>query len=386
MILRFSIQMTLVCLFCTSCSILSHSKEVTRDSLVFKKQSVFWIDHDGGYDVDDYIAHVTSALRFGSQIVGASTTMYYPDDKARLSRLIYSELGVTIPVYAGEGLYRGQENLFKSMYPAWPPQFGGPYPLQGQPYYEIFGEKLNAFRTESGGVDQLIAASHRYGKRLVIVVQGPMTNIAAVLQKDPDFGRRVDSVVVMGGWFETPDHQLIRLGYNTILDLDATKRALTDLHLKVVVVNSQMIKDSKLIIHRHEELEPMIASQERSLLGRALVQDLQNWEAHSRNTMGDIVLADPVAALIARYPHLIASQRFVKLEFSPLNDLHMLSKGTGKLIAVREVAPSESNVMIVDSLHSPELIRKAMVSDLQSVISPKRERHFIDLQGITPSN
>jgi len=50
----------------------------------------------------------------------------------------------------------------------------------------------------TGAVDFIIEASHRYGDELVYVPTGPLTNLAAALEKDPGLAERL-KVVLMGG-------------------------------------------------------------------------------------------------------------------------------------------------------------------------------------------
>lgn len=49
------------------------------------------------------------------------------------------------------------------------------------------------------GVDFLIEAAHQYGHDLIIVPTGPMTNLAAALQKDPAIAKLIGNVTFMGG-------------------------------------------------------------------------------------------------------------------------------------------------------------------------------------------
>lgn len=48
-------------------------------------------------------------------------------------------------------------------------------------------------------VDFIIESAKKYGKDLYIVATGPETNLAAALKKDPELGKQVGKIVVMGG-------------------------------------------------------------------------------------------------------------------------------------------------------------------------------------------
>lgn len=52
---------------------------------------------------------------------------------------------------------------------------------------------------EQSGVDFYIEAAHKYGKDLIIIPTGPMTNLAAALKKDPEIANLIGNVTFMGG-------------------------------------------------------------------------------------------------------------------------------------------------------------------------------------------
>lgn len=52
---------------------------------------------------------------------------------------------------------------------------------------------------EQSGVDFCIEAAHKYGKDLIIIPTGPMTNLAAALKKDPEIADLIGNVTFMGG-------------------------------------------------------------------------------------------------------------------------------------------------------------------------------------------
>lgn len=56
----------------------------------------------------------------------------------------------------------------------------------------------HAVEAESG-VDFYIEAAHKYGKDLIIIPTGPMTNLAAALEKDPEIAHLIGNVTFMGG-------------------------------------------------------------------------------------------------------------------------------------------------------------------------------------------
>jgi len=57
---------------------------------------------------------------------------------------------------------------------------------------------------EQGAVDFIIASAHKYADDLIIVPTGPMTNLAAAYQKDPEVARLIGNVTLMGGALVVP--------------------------------------------------------------------------------------------------------------------------------------------------------------------------------------
>ena len=54
------------------------------------------------------------------------------------------------------------------------------------------------------GPDFFIEAAHKYGKKLLIVPTGPLTNLAAAIKKDPEIVNLVGRVTLMGGALTVP--------------------------------------------------------------------------------------------------------------------------------------------------------------------------------------
>src|SRR5258708_386114 len=78
-----------------------------------QSEQVFWLDHDAGFDSDDFIAMVVATRRYGARLVGMSTTLYHPREKAKLTKVFLEALGFPeIPVFAGEGIGEGEEADF----------------------------------------------------------------------------------------------------------------------------------------------------------------------------------------------------------------------------------------------------------------------------------
>jgi inosine-uridine nucleoside N-ribohydrolase len=347
----------------------------------------FWIDTDIGFDSDDCVAHVVAAMRFGSKIKGISTSLYDPKGKAKLSKLLLSKLGLSrVPVYAGIGFKpekgateAASVEAFRRKYPGWPPQFGQPYQGQGAAYKEQFGAQLSRQRVKGNAVDALIRAANDSNGSLVVVALGPLTNLAAAIKKEPGIVSKIDRVVVMGGWFEK-EGQISRMGYNTIMDLDAAKTVFGNKKLKVLLVNSQAIKDARIIVDRNREFEYLQGRGGKNRLSRALYGDMARWVTHSRNTMGDIALADPVTALLAAQPFRIKRTERATIDVIPDREVHMMDSRAAGLIKVRPAR--EGNVSIVRQIKKPSKVRRMIVGDLFSVGFPSKKTVASKFRGL----
>ncbi len=51
----------------------------------------------------------------------------------------------------------------------------------------------------TSGVDFIIEAAHQYAEDLIIVPTGPLTNLAAAIEKDPAIAKLIGDVTLMGG-------------------------------------------------------------------------------------------------------------------------------------------------------------------------------------------
>lgn len=84
-------------------------------------------------------------------------------------------------------------------------------PLRGRPWEPVFwihgdqgfgalpAPRPTARAIDSHAVDFLIDQAKRHKGELVVFPIGPLTNIAAAIERDPDFARNVAQIVIMGG-------------------------------------------------------------------------------------------------------------------------------------------------------------------------------------------
>ena len=155
-----------------------------------KKQKIL-IDTDIGDDIDDVLA-IALGMSFPQvEIVGITTVFRDTFMRARLAKKLTADGGLNIPVYAGSqnGLIQIYDRRNLCQYtPELEKSEYAPANAEG----DVSGD---------GAVDFLIDCCKRYGKDLIVLAIGPLTNIAKAQMRSPGIFDCVDRVVMMGGAF-----------------------------------------------------------------------------------------------------------------------------------------------------------------------------------------
>lgn len=333
---------------------------------------VLWIDTDIGQDVDDLMALVVATQRCRQPIVGVSTTMVWPKRKAQLVRVVLDELGRSaIPVYSGRGLQQGQEASFARMYPQWPHQYGDALHKERR-QREALEEQLGVRRfeeakTSSGAVKALLQASRRYPGRVVVLMLGPLTNLAAALRMDAGLSRRLKLVVAMGGWYAHGDGSVRRPSYNTAMDLEAARRVFADEHLPLLLVNSQALADAQMRL-QPQEYRRLVQATAGGPLARAVQMALVRWAADSGRLDGRLALADPVTALMACDRSRVAQTTSVSLYPEAIEGVHLKHPRAAELLRVKPLASGGAGVRVVTRFDDAPALRAEVVETLRASI------------------
>ena len=135
------------------------------------------LDTDIGTDIDDAFALALIVRSPDLELLGVTTVSGDTHARARLAAKLLWEAGVrSVPVVAGEP--------------------GRPLPIEQTRW-------ANGFRSpqlrSGSAVDFLDSTLRRRVGKTTIVAIGPLTNIAALLQKDPAIAKKISQVVLMGG-------------------------------------------------------------------------------------------------------------------------------------------------------------------------------------------
>ncbi len=135
------------------------------------------VDTDIGTDIDDAFALALVARSPELNLLGVTTVSGDTQARARLAAKLLWTAGLRrVPVVPGEP--------------------GRPLPDEQTRWAEGF--KSPQLRP-GNAVDFLDATLRRYPGKVTIIAIGPLTNIAALLTKDPSITSKIDRIVMMGG-------------------------------------------------------------------------------------------------------------------------------------------------------------------------------------------
>lgn len=83
--------------------------------------------------------------------------------------------------------------------------------------------KLTVKSSGENAIDVLLEAVQDYGESLTIVPLGPLTNVAAAIQRDAETMKKVGQIVVMGGAVTVPGNISAAAEFNFFVDPDAAQ-------------------------------------------------------------------------------------------------------------------------------------------------------------------
>lgn len=135
------------------------------------------LDTDIGTDIDDAFALALIVRSPELELLGVTTVSGDTEARARLAAKLLWEAGFrSVPVVAGE-----PGKPLRIDQTRWANGFRGPQLQSGK------------------AVDFLNATLRRQARKTTIVAIGPLTNIAALLHKEPAVKKKIDRIVLMGG-------------------------------------------------------------------------------------------------------------------------------------------------------------------------------------------
>ncbi len=189
------------------------------------------LDLDTGIDDAMAIAYAVASPEVDLIGIVGSYGNLYVEDGAINSLKILELLGVTdVPVYVGLS-HSSEDDHFDRM------------PVSAQIHGEngIGDVELPApsrpveSKNPDDAIDFLIDSVKKYGKDLILVPTGPLTNLDAAIQKDPSITKEIGNVTIMGGALTVPGNVSNVTEANIQQDAAAANRVFTSpLHLTMV--------------------------------------------------------------------------------------------------------------------------------------------------------
>lgn len=190
---------TFICivLLCIPC-IAENKTNNTTDTEASTKKVKMILDADVGIDDAMALAYALGSPEIDligvTAIYGNATTDTGVQNTLNLLRLLNRE---DIPVYAGANRAYWSETPFE-------PKKGSKKIHGENGIGNISLPKSKKTVEKQGAADFIVESARKYGKELVIVAVGPMTNLADALKQEPNLKNMVGNIVIMGGALTVP--------------------------------------------------------------------------------------------------------------------------------------------------------------------------------------
>lgn len=138
----------------------------------------FIIDTDIGGDIDDAFALALAISTPDIEILGITTAWGSTQMRARIADRMLCEASVHVPVYAGLPAEGDGCELTQA-------RWGQHFPRPAKPY--------------APAVDFILDQIRKYPNQITLLGLAPLSNIGAVIARDPNTFKMLKRVVIMGG-------------------------------------------------------------------------------------------------------------------------------------------------------------------------------------------
>ena len=151
------------------------------------------IDTDIGDDIDDAYAILYLYSLLKDNIIGITTVFKNTIERAKITKYLIKNFNSNIKVYAGIDKPIKEPIKFLSF----EKETDHPHIKQYQSYME--SEIIDG----NNAVDFIIDSSIKYGKDLIIIAIGPLTNLACAYLKNESAFNNIGKLIIMGGTFDS---------------------------------------------------------------------------------------------------------------------------------------------------------------------------------------
>lgn len=151
----------------------------------------------------------------------------------------------------------------------------------------------------------LVEMANRHERELTLVATGPLTNLALALLLDPDFGRKLKQLVIMGGAVRTPGNITPAAEANFYNDPEAAQAVLqsgANITLVGLDVTNRTVLYWSEIAHLDEIMEQLQPASRLAL-------DILRFYTLTHGEGGGAHLHDPLALGVALWPGLVQTER-----------------------------------------------------------------------------
>lgn len=290
------------------------------------------LDTDIGTDVDDLMA---LALIFGSptiELLGVTTVYGDTALRARMTKRVAEIAGVTVPVHAGESDTLSGREIWWAGHEA-------------RLYDDLERHALDG----SAAVEYLVDTVCSSPGTVDVIAIGPLTNIAAAIEREPRFADAVRHLWIMGGSFSDDDES----EHNFRSDATAAEIVFAA-GIPTTVAGLDV---TRLITMGSDALARMSAAGE---LGRVIDAEIRQWWEFWGTEWN--VPHDPVTVLTLTRPELFA--------FSPSGRLEIL-RGEGVDDASEGVSrfhPGEGRTRVVTGLDADAVAEAIVVGIVDAAL------------------
>lgn len=154
------------------------------------------------------------------------------------------------------------------------------------------------------GVDFLISAAHQYQKDLLLVPTGPLTNLVAALDKDPEIENLIGNVTLMGGALTVPGNVTPVTEANINQDPQAADRVFRS-SLPLTMVGLDVTTRTLLTTKETQQWRDLgtVAGQKYAEIVDFYIDAYKVTSPH----LGGCALHDPLAVAVAVEPDLVST-------------------------------------------------------------------------------
>lgn len=156
---------------------------------------------------------------------------------------------------------------------------------------------------EMSGPDAIIAMAEQYDGELVLVMVGPLTNLAIAMSLRPAIVRQIAKVVVMGGAYFTEGNVREWAEYNVMTDPDAANQVFSANWNEIVAIGLDVTHQVAIT----EKMWEQIPADAEGAAGLIRAISRRTFETRVRS---GFFLHDPLALAVAIDPLLVSGERY----------------------------------------------------------------------------